>query len=60
MPTMHYVKRGFLRRHGLAPPKASITTMPTAVGKKNADTITQATAITTVRITTTFAQELAT
>ena len=31
MPTVHYVKQGLLMRHGLAPPRASITNRPTAV-----------------------------
>ena len=60
MPTVHYVKRGFLRRHSLAPPEVTITNMPTAVDKKNTDTTTQSTATTAVGITTPLAQESAT
>ena len=60
MPTVHYVKRGLYRRHGLAPPEITITKMPTTVDKKKADTTTQLTATMAVGITTPLAQESAT
>ena len=59
MLTVHYMKRGFFRRHGLALPHASLTNMKTSKYKKNKISSTQTTAIMAVGPTTPPAQETA-
>ena len=59
MPTVHYMKRGFFRRRGLALPHTSLKNMKTSKYKKNKIACTQKTATMPAGRTTPHTQETA-